>query len=143
MGRQRYETQRDLEIELEIATAWAERFKLGLRKLPDGPRYSLDFAFLSITGSVICLGEVKDRPDWKYSYGTVMLGLSKFRELSSYERTGMPTYFIPRLAGEIVSCRIKDVDPKIQWTGRADRKDKEDKEPCVMIPRTLFRSLQQ
>lgn len=137
--RERYETKADLKAELAIVTAWASTYGGDPFKLPDGPRYSVDFAILS-GRKVVAMCEIKDRKKWKEEYGNIILGLSKVRELMTYHLMGIPSYFVVRVHGDIIFTRIderiNDYDMGIH--GRWDRDDKDDREPCYRIPLGSF-----
>lgn len=133
--RPRYETDADLASEKAIATAWGAKYGAEPHKLPDGPRYSIDFWFTK--GRVlVAVAEVKDRRGWKLEYGTIILGLSKVKALYEYHLMGIPAYFIVRLIGSVYFIRIDDriKDWVIDRMGRTDRGDKDDMEPCYHIP---------
>lgn len=136
--RPHYETQASLKIELEIVTAWGKRMNAEPRKLPSGPRYSIDFAMMR-GEEVAALAEIKDRPGWKYAYGNIFLGLSKVRELFLYERMGIKSFFVVRLYGHSIHhWRCTQSITDVAWKGRTDRDDPKDQEPCVLIPISQF-----
>jgi hypothetical protein len=139
MNRPRYETAEDLNHEFTIATEWAAQWNATIQKLPEGKRYFCDMGVFR-DGNMVAIAEVKDRPAWKPSYGTVILGLSKVRDLYSYNKLSIPAYFVARLAGVIHYTRIDDriADWHIHWSGRTDRNDPQDLEPCVHIPFEAF-----
>lgn len=142
MSRQAYETKSDLAIEKTIAIMFATAFNLVACKIPPGPRYSIDYCFKRTGphGLAIAVGEIKDRPKWKMSYGNVFLGASKVRELYGYHEMGFTSVFIVRLLGKIYYTKI---DERIKgWTkdfaGRTDRGDPYDEEPIYKIPFGAF-----
>ena len=140
MNRPRYETLHDLGNELTIASEWAQRFNATVKKLPEGMRYFCDMGIFR-NGKLVAIAEVKDRPTWKPSYKTVILGLSKCRELHSYYKMEVPSFFVARLSGIIYYVAIDDrvSNWHIKWSGRTDRNDPCDTEPCVHIPIDAFR----
>jgi hypothetical protein len=137
--RPRYETATDLGHELHIAKTWAATYDAEVRKLPEGARYWIDIGVFK-QGKMVAVAEVKDRPTWMLAYGSVILSLSKVRELYSYNEMGVPAYFVARLSGVIHHVKIDDriKDWEIRWAGRTDRNDDMDQEPCVHIPHQYF-----
>lgn len=146
MGRPTYETGKDKIAEAEIAALWGKQFNLWPVKF-DNVGNIIDFAFLrgSPAGAMVCVGEVKDRPGWKSSYETVILGWHKYRELQGYELRGVPAYFIVRLPKlGIGAIRIaRNTTPTVSPAGRSDRGDPKDFELCVHLHVGLFRFLKQ
>jgi hypothetical protein len=139
----RYETEQDLSREWAIGVEFARQFNATIRKLPESKRYFCDLGVFR-EGQMVAIVEIKDRPGWKLPYGDVILGLSKVRELQSYnDMMGVPAFFVARLAGEIHFAKINE-DVKnwyIRWGGRTDRDDAADQEPVVHIPYSSFRKL--
>ena len=143
----KHETQIDRIAEDAISNIWMADMKnrgrdLVQHKIPDGPRYCFDFAyaFKCKPLDIISIAEVKDRPSWKKSYGTVMLGASKVKQLVEYNENGLPSYFIARLEGHVCYYRMakRTLRFDLRWGGRSDRDDDRDKEPCYMIPLAYF-----
>lgn len=137
--RPHYLTASDLAIEKTIAVMFATAFNFVACKIPEGPRYSIDYCF-KLGSYAYCVAEIKDRPKWKMSFGNVFLGASKVRELYSYSEMGLPALFIVRLLGLIYYTKIDERihDWKTDFAGRTDRDDPNDEEPVYLIPFGAF-----
>lgn len=144
---EQYETQQDRIAEDAISSIWINEMKnrrgrtLIHHKMPDGPRYSFDFAYTIPPSDIVCaISEVKDRPGWRKGYGDVMLGASKVKQLVEYSENGLPAYFIVRLPIGVHYCRVTKgvLGFSVRWMGRTDRGSSRDEEPCYMIPLEYF-----
>ena len=140
--RLHYETEENRAAELEIGEAFAKWKGVKLRKLPEGPRYSVDFSAFK-GKNMVAIIEVKDRPTWMPSYDDVILSVYKVGQLYSYHQMGSIALFVVRLPHGIYWVRINDRVKlyQISWMGRSDRGDKDDKEPCAHIPLSHFREV--
>ena len=142
--RPRYETDNDVVEEARAFLVFQEYLKSdGVicegRKLPEA-RYHVDFAVVDAGDSVRGWVEVKCRqgspkryPTWYISYSKVCKGL----ELAHH--SGRPFYLIFRWDNEVFVTEIEEGKPlDIQWNGRVDRGDPQDKEPVVHFPSSMF-----
>lgn len=142
----KHETQRDRIAEDAISKIWMDHMhrrghRLTQKKIPNGPRYSFDFAYVNPSTGLVCvIAEVKDRPGWRKCYDTVLLGASKVKQLVEYNEGGLPAYFIVRLDGEVRYLRMSKrvLKSDVKWRGRTDRGGSRDEEPCYMLPLGKF-----
>jgi hypothetical protein len=132
LRRPRYETKKDLDNELEIATAFAAGHQL--EKLPVND-YSADYQILRDSNPVAIV-EVKDRPGWKKHFPDVILSLAKAEMLLDWTNKGIPAFFVARLCGDIYYVKVDNrmSNWKRKIAGRKDRGDPADLEECVHIP---------
>lgn len=143
MGRERYERQSDRRNEARVADHFAVKCSVAARKFPDGPRYSIDYGFFEIGGArrMVGVGEVKCRGK---RYDTLIIGLSKIRELCAYHRMGFGAVIIVEWPDGIYWCKVGEKtmrDARTEWGGRVDRMDADDMEPVVHLPSEWFRRI--
>ena len=141
-GRPLYESENDLQAEREIVDRFCNHSGLTAEKLG---KFDLDFALFR-NGQMVAIAEVKDRVGWKKEYGTIMLSTFKVQSLISYsEAIGVKAIFIVRVLGDVMWVLIerRSEPPKITWSGRQDRDDPLDMEPCWHIPFAEFKKIPQ
>lgn len=133
---ERHETQGDRDNELEIVQEFAAAFGLTYDKLWHEGRYKMDFALLK--GSALKgLVEVKQRNN---AFSTIILDLSKAREMWDYHLKGIPTMFVVRIDGEIKYYKFVDetwlLFKKVRWHLSNVRET--DNGPVIDIPWRAF-----
>lgn len=134
----RYETQADLDAEIDIvAAAVAYLHGTGARKL-DERYYVLDHALLAAHDDILCFAECKDR-NWPHGAGgglyVSLFKVMRCRQLAQV--AGKPAYIVPRFRdGEICCANFIDYEPgRVFLWGRSDRPgDPNAVEPCVCFP---------
>jgi hypothetical protein len=142
-----YENDKDRKNEFAVAQAVAAYWGLNAVKLK--PACEVDFAITQFD-DVLAVMEVKCR-NYYYDeidrFGGLMLSCHKMSAIRRWH-TDFPI-------GIVIAVRLNDgiftfttpkgYDlqrfPKIKMTGRRDRNDTQDIEPCVLIPMNNFRKL--
>lgn len=156
--RMRYETDRDLEKELQVMNAVCEKWKCRAIKLNDR-RFNIDFVAYRvkegfgvvsdkerhkrindpISGVYI---EVRCRNNNKDRYPTMMLAEKKWIELKKYSMPNSPAIFLVKWDDCIGYVKYDDhLDVKRGWAGRNNMRDDEDVEPVIYIPIHAFTNI--
>ena len=143
-GRPVYETREHREAELELSKSVGEYFRCDLMKTPPFTHYD----YLARRGDeTIAIVECKVRYYTWYrlkEWGGYMIGKRKFDKLStSSEKYGVPAMLVVKdKIGSIRACSWLGKDHpsamKIKEGGRTDRNDRQDMEPCCIIPTFQF-----
>lgn len=124
-----YETQRDLDLEKQVAQQLAEQYRLTLRKLP--AKSSADWGLMrgDLLWGVV---EVKVR---RAHYDAMMLSLAKVQALREYAVSGLQARVIFATPRGVYAKRIgpEGIDGWIGLGGRTDRGDEQDTEPVVFF----------
>ena len=147
MNRPIYETSADLEREAEVAAKCEAAWGGKMIKLPK--KYHLDYAF---TRSDKTAGFCEMKTS-KYPYenmdknGGYCLGLHKWMSAKhTHEATGLPFVLIVKLPDGLYYAQFGTghnpfVPDDMVISGRIDRNDEQDIEPCVMIRAKRFKQL--
>lgn len=142
MSRPFYENQNDRSNETAVIQKVCDVLNCEWVKLK--PSYGLDFGFCK-DGKLIGLAEVKCR---KYTFekidslGGYMLSLHKWTAAKNLvNTTDLPFSLIVKDSNDQIRAAIFEsmlMHYNIMITGRKDRNDWQDIEPCVMIPISSF-----
>jgi hypothetical protein len=136
-----YENAQSLKDELEIATAVCNHLGCtGLRKL-NPISYGIDFAIL-VAGpeedGVWCLLEAKARNRFYHQW---IISALKTERAAGFGASGLAVYFAwGARSGIDWEIDLWQWNPKVRTfilAGRDDRGDEDDKEPCLLVPRSL------
>lgn len=137
--RPTYETKTDREKQYEVASELGARWNAEFQDLPHS--YRIDYCAVR-NEKIVAMVEVKIRSHFIQKYDTVMVSMSKWKELKQYEALGIPGIFAFRFADGIYHHRVKDYDAVPQWGGRTNMtRDSADVEPVVHIPITAWKKL--
>lgn len=135
-----YETQSDLRNEAQVVSILSKSWNTTFHKLPI--RYHLDYAATK-NGKVIGYVEIKVR---KYTmaqidkWGGYMLSIAKLQTAQELCRISKATFcLVVQCTDGLYWMTIKDFSEfPVVITGRTDRGDSQDVEPCVLIPGGRF-----
>jgi hypothetical protein len=138
-----YETQADLRNEAAVVEILSQKWRVNFLKLPI--KYHLDYA-ATRNGKVTAYVEVKVR---KYTmaqigkWGGYMLSIGKLQTAKLLFEISSATFCLAvQCADGLYWIAIKDFSEfPVVITGRTDRGDAQDVEPCVLIPAERFTSL--
>jgi len=138
---QRHETKEDRDNEEAIISEFCWAFGLTYQKLHHEGRYKLDYGIYNGDRKLISLAEVKDRGA---SFDTIIMDLSKFREMHHYTTMGLSCVFIVRVPEGIHYCRF--YEHQLLGYARSAKlhvsaKRETDNGPVVHIPWKHFASL--
>ena len=135
-----YESDTDIANETQVMSTLSRKWGAGLHKLPI--RYHIDYAATK-NGIVVAYVEIKVR---KYSmdqidrWGGYMISVAKLQTAQQLCQISKAIFCL------VVQCTdglhwiaIKDFSEfPVSITGRSDRGDAQDIEPCVLIPKSRF-----
>lgn len=136
--RPRYETQGDLDNEMNVEGLLADMWGCEIRKLP--VRYTVDWAVIR-NDRLKAYAEFKQRRHPSTKYMTFMLSHLKWcegRKLA--DEAGVPFLVIVRFEDGLFYHQAKSAC-EIGWGGRADRGDSQDMETVVYIPCSQFKRI--
>lgn len=136
MNRPIYETQNDRTAERKVAELVAAKRGLTAYAMP--LRYAVDFAFCR--GRVIeWWVEVKCRTNPREKYPTYLLSLGKWAGMMGlFGQTGIPAMLVVGWTDCIGVLELPAPRMAVEIGGRTDRNDRQDVEPCVLIPVSQF-----
>lgn len=140
MTRPIYETQADLNNESAIISRLSSAWNTSFHKLPI--RYHLDYAATK-NGKVVGYLEIKVR---KYTmaqidkWGGYMLSIGKLQAAKQMCEISSSSFcLVVQCTDGLYWMTIKDFSEfPVVITGRTDRGDAQDIEPCVLIPGARF-----
>ena len=135
-----YESQSDLRNEAQVISTLTKAWSAQFHKLPI--RYHLDYA-VTKDGRVVAYVEVKIR---RYSmaqidkWGGYMLSVAKLQTAQELCRISNAVFcLVVQCTDGLYWMTIKDFSEfPVVITGRTDRGDSQDVEPCVLIPGRRF-----
>lgn len=134
----RQETAESKFAENEIITILCVQWAARAKKM--AAKYSLDYMVFKANKSITWV-EVKDRPTWN-GHDTFLLGFHKWMRAHQYlTYSKLPTILAVRLAGQLMTYNVNPLDigeVEIIESGRRDRSETDDIEPCVLIPIEKF-----
>lgn len=134
--RPTYENSDSLQQEREVAELLGKKWKCRVIKLPRA--YHVDYAL--VRDGLKGWAEIKCR---NKRYDTYMLSLHKaLNGLTLAEQTKAPLYLVVRIPDGIHWVQMsRTMVGDIDFGGRADRGDWQDREPVIHIEMDLFRRL--
>lgn len=135
--RQQYETQHDLDNEIEIGNYLCQKWKCTMEKLPIS--YKVDFMFFqnSIPKALVEMRVRKIKHD-QYADG-VFMSLGKFTTGHQYsEILNIPFIFAVKFTDGLFVSKLEK-GYSVKWGGRNQMRDSADREPVVMIPPIAFK----
>lgn len=136
--RPEHETDEDRFAEKRFADSMGPRLNSEFIKLPK--YYIVDFV-VKKNGKIIGFAEFKRRNNPSDKYDTIMLALAKWMKLCEYSQYGGAWFWI-QYDDCLKWIKVEQsLYPSIEWSGRTDRGDPADKEPCVHIPTYLLRNI--
>ena len=138
-----YETQADLRNEAAVIEILSQKWRVNFNKLPI--KYHLDYA-ATRNGKVVAYIEVKVRKyrmDQIGKWGGYMLSVGKLQTAKQLCEISNATFCLAvQCLDGLHWIAIKDFSQfPVVITGRTDRGDAQDVEPCVLIPAESFTSL--
>jgi hypothetical protein len=147
MNRPIYETNADLERESEVAGKCEQAWNGKMTKLPI--KYHLDYVFTRQDKAIgFCEMKTRNYPmDDLDRNGGYSLSLHKWMSAKHmHEATGLPFVLIVKLRDGLYYSRFGTgenpfVPDDMVVSGRIDRNDAQDIEPCVMIRAKRFKKL--
>ena len=132
-----YESSQDLQNEAAVALEMSKRWKCHFDKLPI--KYNVDYA-VTKGADIVALAEIKCR---NYSYsqidkmGGYMISAHKWVMGATFaDSMNIPLILIVKLTDGI--WWTKERSKKLVLSGRKDRNDPQDIEPCILIPMSAF-----
>lgn len=141
MARPYYETQHDLSIEQQVIHHLSERWGCSFVKL--SIKHGVDFAmqrgtevagFCEVKSRSLTMAQIK-------AYGGYMLSLHKWATAKMLsDASGKPFYLaVNAMDGLYVRPFLGDFKPEsVTISGRRDRGDPDDIEPCVLLDTDAF-----
>lgn len=140
MSRPLYETQADLRNEAAVIKILSQKWRVNFHKLPI--KYHLDYA-ATRNGKVVAYVEVKVRKyrmDQIDKWGGYMLSVGKLQTAKQLCEISNTSFCLAvQCVDGLYWITIKDFSQfPVVITGRADRGDAQDVEPCVLIPAEKF-----
>lgn len=138
-----YESASDLSNEAQVISTLSKKWDIKFHKLPI--RYHLDYAATK-NGRVVGYIEVKVR---KYTmsqisnWGGYMLSVGKLQAAKQLCEISKASFCLAvQCTDGLYWTTIKDFSEfPVTITGRTDRGDEQDVEPCVLIPGGRFKAL--
>lgn len=129
---QKHETKADIDNEERIIAEWCARYRKDYEKLYHHGRYKMDYGIFR--KHVLCaLAEVKKR---SAVYDTIILDLSKARDMNNYAVLGVRTLFIVEVPAGIFhyefNWRSAALFNNVRWHISNVRKT--DNGPVIDIP---------
>jgi len=140
--RKRYETEADRQKEREVMEAIEAGTGYRCVQMPE--RYPADILVFDTDGRTPrSMIEVKARNIAFGTYGSFHLSVEKVIGLRQlFSETGVPQFICPYLTDGIYLYRLAPADRfEIEYGGRSDRGDPEDREPVCCIPWDYFKAL--
>lgn len=136
--RPQYETSHDRAGEEAVIKAALPVLKADYyRKLPLA--YRADYALMR-GADVFGFAEVKCR---NKRYSTLILSLHKYLTLLDFIRAGFVCFVLVRWPEGMFAYRVSLSDNyHVKWSGRNDRGDWQDTEPCVHLPTGKFTKIE-
>lgn len=129
--RPTYESDEDLYKEKQVIKAIAHALGLDFSKLPRS--YGLDFALTNPEDQTVrAFVEIKARKNHSQRYPTLLLSLLKLisaQKLSS--ATSKPSYLVAAFTDGLFLTKLTSGLELITISGRTDRDDPADMEPCI------------
>ena len=129
--RPTYESDEDLYKEKQVMKAIAHALGLDFYKLPRS--YGLDFALTNPDDQAVrAFVEIKARKNHSQRYPTLLLSVLKLisaQKLSS--ATSKPSYLVAAFTDGLFFTKLTSGLEPITISGRADRDDPADMEPCI------------
>lgn len=138
LNRPIYETQTDLQREREVMERLCRAWSVGCQKLP--LKYIVDYGMLRDEKLVAWL-EIKCR---NKKYDSMILSAAKWFAGKDLARQTTLSFVVVYAFPDssIYYLTIEpEMTPDIQFEGRTDRNDWQDREPCVMLPLEWFKEL--
>lgn len=140
MHRPIYETHADLRNEAAVIKILSRKWRVNFQKLPI--KYHLDYA-ATRNGKVAAYVEVKVRKyrmDQIGKWGGYMLSVGKLQTAKQLCEISSSTFCLAvQCTDGLYWIAIKDFSEfPVVITGRTDRGDSQDIEPCVLIPAERF-----
>jgi hypothetical protein len=132
LSRPIYETEQDREHE-QIIAEWVEkRWCVEAQKMP--MRYEFDYMLMR--SSMVAIMEIKRRLK---KYDTLIISMQKVVTMQLYsEQFGVPAVLTVSWPEEEPQYTLlnaaRTAGYRIEWGGRDDRGDDQDKEPVIHIP---------
>lgn len=139
-----YERDQDIKNENEVAAYLSAAWGCDFVKLKIS--YGLDFAIMK-DGAVVATAEIKCRNyDWAAinRFGGLMLSASKaHRAAEWFNNHRAPLVLAAKLTDGLFVATIQDWTAyELKFTGRTDRADWQDMEPCCIIPMSEFKKME-
>lgn len=140
MTRPKYENDGHMTIERQTVGYVADVWRVGFYKMPES--YRCDYAFTR-NGRVVAFCEIKARSNPRDKYASYSIALGKWMALANLtEFTALAVLLIVRWTDVIGVLKVEPLkDTWIEWGGRADRGDPDDREPMIHIPIEAFKRM--
>lgn len=141
MARPEYETQKDLDKEKSISQVLSDTWKCSLVKMPI--KYHLDYAIVK-DEKIVGFCELKS-PNYALAdfkrFGGFFISLDKFMSAKKMnESTGLPCMIVINATDGIWYTTFHDAKfISFKITGRKDRGDWQDMEPCIVLDTDQFK----
>ena len=139
-----YETAQDLKNESEVAAYLSSAWGCNFVKLKIS--YGIDFAIMK-NGAIVATAEIKCRNYDRAAidrFGGLMLSASKAHRAAEWlTNHGAPFVLAAKLTDGLFVATIEDWTAyELKFTGRTDRGDWQDVEPCCIIPMSEFKKME-
>jgi len=139
MSTKRFETQEDLDNELQVIKKFCSKGNFSYKKLD---RHSLDYAIVK-DERVVAFVEIKCYKTSSDKYHSQILSLYKWEKLKDYNKLA-PTFFVCRYSdGVILYLHAEDIKGDVKFSGRKVVREGSfsDREFCIFIERNQMRKL--
>jgi len=142
MTRPTYQTPADLHRETLVAKFLQAHWDIEVS--PNPKYYTFDCSVLDKNKEVIGLVEIKCRKNPHDAYDTYMVSASKWASMATYHNTlHLKVKLVVGFTDGIYAFEYTpEIPVLVQHRGRTrNPRDKDDLEPCVMIPMSKFQRL--
>lgn len=136
-----YETQADLDNEIQVRDALSRVWNVSFHKMPRA--YNIDWLLVDQQGNAKAFVELKCRSTPKDQYPTLMLSLHKWMHGKTLAREINGVFLIAvRWTDGLYYCIPEECEGVTYGVGgRTDRGDSQDVEPVVHIPNSCFKQV--
>jgi hypothetical protein len=125
-----YESQGDWDKEKKAISVLEKSYGAKAKKLPIS--YGLDYALVGDHDKILGFFEIKSRSNSSKMYDTLYISAHKRMAAQKLtESTGRPCYILAGYTDGIYLVNFKDEPVMATISGRTDRGDSADIEPCV------------
>ena len=143
MNRPTYENAQSLADEERIIKSFCDGVKIESGqefipwKLPR--RYKVDYALCSDTKVIRAYAEVKKRDIPSDKYKEIILSFEKYDAMVRLQEYGFKCVLIFEFHDGIFHLDVKSLaECRVGMSGRTDRNDPDDTEPCIWIPNHMW-----
>ena len=138
--RPEYETELDRANERDVAALIGNYW--GVRMVKTPRRYPYDYLAIDYADNAQALIEVKARKNEAGRYPTYLISLAKIVDCQTAANvSGLVFYLVVGFTDKIMFWQFQDNEFFVNFGGRSDRGDNQDREPMAFIPMEHFEVL--